>query len=462
MLRKTILAAALAATSVAVSAADYYLVAPVRGKTVNASAIQVALAPANIPGARVGAAYSYDFKPHLQVTGDQSYTGYGVRWTLDSGALPAGLALNPETGVVTGSPAADGVFTFSVQAAYKTKQGRSSYQVAVATITVGLGPATVADGKAGTPFSYAFNPLLSVANDDSYAGKGATWAVTAGSLPAGLALDAGGTLAGTPTTAGTSSFTVSATYKMKQASQGYTLTIKSAGDLVLKDGYRAWADGTFASSCKEYRVPSTKSYSGDIGDGVYRIRVGAEVLDVHCDMTTDGGGWTMWYSSSGYYHLAIAATNAVAYGTHGYSRNLKNLPFREIVYVQHSTGNKDWFTRDNAATLRVSDSIGANNVLNVIGSVYGTWTGKGGADARYKYELTMGDNTWMQVGLMMSGHTDTCWKAAGSWCSDTSTNFYRMNGEGNGVNDTRVYTGVAFRQNGHRAVADQLMSVGVR
>ena len=43
-----------------------------------------------------------------------------------------------------------------------------------------------------------------------------TWSLASGSLPAGLALDASaGTIAGTPTTAGTSSFTVRATGELR-------------------------------------------------------------------------------------------------------------------------------------------------------------------------------------------------------------------------------------------------------
>lgn len=63
-------------------------------------------------------------------------------------------------------------------------------------------------------------------------------------------------------------------------------------------GYRTWADGTVASSCKAYLNGSANYvYVGSIGDGVYRIDVdGAGSLaptDVVCDMTTSGGGWTI-------------------------------------------------------------------------------------------------------------------------------------------------------------------------
>lgn len=53
----------------------------------------------------------------------------------------------------------------------------------------------------------------------------ATWAVSAGTLPAGLTLSATGLLSGTPTTAGAYSFTVSATNLGGTDTQAYTGTV---------------------------------------------------------------------------------------------------------------------------------------------------------------------------------------------------------------------------------------------
>jgi hypothetical protein len=65
--------------------------------------------------------------------------------------------------------------------------------------------------------------------------------------------------------------------------------------LTLVSGSRRWSNGTFARSCEEYRRPTGgQSYSGDVGDGVYRVQPsGFAAFDVYCDMTTDTGGWTL-------------------------------------------------------------------------------------------------------------------------------------------------------------------------
>src|SRR5208283_4784413 len=57
-----------------------------------------------------------------------------------------------------------------------------------------------------------------------------TWSVSAGTLPAGLSLSSAGVISGTPTTAGTSSFTVQvADSAGGKATQALSITINTIG-----------------------------------------------------------------------------------------------------------------------------------------------------------------------------------------------------------------------------------------
>lgn len=143
-MKKTLLSLLIAMSVAPAFATDYYLVVPVQGKTTNYSGIDVSLAAAALPSAQVGVAYSHDFKPHLLVTGDSTYTGYGVAWAALSG-IPAGLSFDSKTGVLSGVPTQGGTSTITLSATYKSKSGQKAYQVLVTSVLGVLTADTSAD-----------------------------------------------------------------------------------------------------------------------------------------------------------------------------------------------------------------------------------------------------------------------------------------------------------------------------
>lgn len=134
------------------------------------------------------------------IYGLQPYT-----WSISTGSLPDGLTLDGPTGVISGTPTALGLSSFTVRvtdsnAASATRDFSLSIDVYPLNITTSSLPL----GIVGSAYSRS----VTVASGTTpYA-----WSISAGSLPAGLTLNAStGAISGIPLAAGLSSFTVQVT-----------------------------------------------------------------------------------------------------------------------------------------------------------------------------------------------------------------------------------------------------------
>ncbi|MGP0025939.1 MAG: beta strand repeat-containing protein, partial [Streptosporangiaceae bacterium] len=164
-------------------------------------------------GGEVSTAYS----DQLTMTGGTS----PITWSVSTGTLPPGITLNASTGLLSGTPTAAGIYSFTVMVT--DSSGLTATEPVTLTVIPGPSLSFPAPPPGWTHTVYG-DTLTESGGTSPF-----TWSVSSGSLPAGISLSADGNLSGTPTATGTYSFTVKVTDANSQtATQATSITV-SAG-----------------------------------------------------------------------------------------------------------------------------------------------------------------------------------------------------------------------------------------
>jgi hypothetical protein len=217
-------------------------------------------------------------------------------WKVISGD-PGGLILNASTGDLQGTPQTAGTFNFTVQATDQSGASASqsfSLTISSPTLTITVG-ASLPAGTVGVAYSQKL-PVVANGGTPPY-----TWSLIAGAVP-GLTFDPSGpTISGTPSTAGTLTFTIQATDSTNlTATRPLTLVVNPAGLSITTP--RQLPDG-------KLNQPYTQSIAASGGVPPYRWATSGLPAGLSINSTTGQISGTP--TAAGNFGIAITVSDSV-------------------------------------------------------------------------------------------------------------------------------------------------------
>ena len=193
-------------------------------------------------------------------------------WSRTSGSLPTGLSLNASTGVISGTPTTAATFTFTVQ----VKDANNTTGTRALSITITPAPLSISTTSLPNgAVANAYNQTLTATGGQSpYA-----WSIISGPLPPGLTLNSStGTITGTPTSAGTTTFTVQATDAASGTiTKALAITITTAPAAVAQ--LNGWTN-IYSAAPNNTSASNLAAGSFAVGTGSQRLLLVAVVMEI--------------------------------------------------------------------------------------------------------------------------------------------------------------------------------------
>ncbi len=229
----------------------------------------------------VGSAFNY------QITASSSPISYGAT------GLPGGLGINTSTGAITGTPTVAGTSNVTISATNSAGTGSATLVITVSNPPPPvISSSLTSTGTVGSAFSYS---ITASGNPTSYGATG---------LPGGLGINTStGAITGTPTSAGTSNVTISATNGSGTGSATLVITVNSSASAPVISSSLT-ATGTVGTAFS-YQIAASGSPT----------LFGATGLPAGLSLNTGTGAISGTPTAAGTSNVLISATNGSGTGT---------------------------------------------------------------------------------------------------------------------------------------------------
>jgi hypothetical protein len=365
-----------------------------------------------LPGGTSGQQYS----AALQASGGSG----SYRWSVASGALPAGIALDSASGTLSGTPAAAGQSTCGV----RVEDAASASNTDTRELTIDVAPGTAPLAIATTALPYAYRTYSYSTTLEGSGGSGARqWSVASGVLPPGMTLGAStGTISGKSGYSGTWSFTVRLSDATGHTSRALSLVVKSAGSYPGDSDPPATepeptvaplavATTTLPYAYRTYNYATTIEASGGSGARQWRVSSGSLPPGMTLDASTGtisgksgySGTWSFTVDVSDATGSATRALSLVVKAAGSYpGDSTEEAPSVTPLSVTTTTLPYAYRTYNYTTTLEASGGSGARQWRvssgslppgMTLGASTGTISGKSGYSGTWSFTVEVSDST---------------------------------------------------------------------